>query len=199
MPTFYNPAVVLEGSIPYTDNAAQYSQNAVGVWLDCMVNNRYEHDNRTYMMGVASPSGFGGQSTAFVKLASTTLLWVSDWTVATLGRKPKIPPPQSANSNWVLLDHWEEPCMITVAADGVSPLYRISGTYFYGCKNPATAQISHGRPPWLSDSFDRSVDQNEFETGIIDSSAPNRDPFLGSFISPNAGTPVRTPAAPGVP
>ena len=60
--------------------------------------------------------------------------------------------------------------MVTVGPDGVTPLYRISGTYVYGCTDPSDdvfSDVVYPRPPWLIDAFDRFVQFGQFEEHII--------------------------------
>lgn len=178
MATHANPAKVIVQNIPFDDLGAQFIPSPNSVWADYVINNRYEEDKHTYMMGVTSPTGFQQGSSnnttnatvSFVQLASPTLLWIADWTVARFNEKPKI-PNYDIGGGWVLLDKHIEPGMLTVSADGATVLYRISGTYFFGHKNPSSKiqnDINFSRPPWLDDFVDRTVPDTMFEFNLID-------------------------------
>ena len=110
----------------------------LGTNTDYEIRSHYESDKHRYQMGITSPGGFQGASVAFVQLASPTLLLVVDWTAGQVGAKPKIPPAESLDSNWILLDEIHYLGMVNVTPDGASSYYRESGTYVYGCRNPAS-------------------------------------------------------------
>ena len=60
--------------------------------------------------------------------------------------------------------------MITVGADATTPLYRISGTYVYGCRNPdptLVRNIRFPRPPWLRDIPNRNMPFDSLEVNLI--------------------------------
>lgn len=143
------------------------TESDLGIYTDYAVVNRYEFDHGIYMMGVTSPGGFQGNSAAFVQLKAETLLWIADWTARKNGEMPGIPSFQQTDPNVVLLDTHFEPSMTEVMADGVTVVYRISGSYVYGFKNPNIANMFHGRPPWLVNSVDMTVKSENFEPGII--------------------------------
>lgn len=153
------------------DNEADFIDPGDGVFTDYLINNRYEKDKHVYMTGLTSPTPFQGQSVAFFQLSTPTLLWVADWTAAKVGAKPEIPDSDVTDSDWILMDEHYEPGMLVVAADGTSPLYRISGTFTYGHKNPSDQtikDINFSRPPWLTNDFDRTVTERDLEGSLID-------------------------------
>lgn len=161
------------------------------IFTDYVINNRFEKDKHIYMMGVSSPTPFQGASVAFCQLASPTLLWIADWTGAKFASMPPIPNSTPTDPNWILLDEHYEPSMVTVGPDGVTPLYRISGTYFYGHRNPSKATIENinfGRPPWLEDVFDLSITAAKLEQGLI-----NKPPMGATPVGPSNAAPVPTP------
>lgn len=164
-----DPAVVTIGEINITDQDSVYTDLDNGVWTDYYVMNRYEHDHHIYMMPICSPTKFQGNSTAFVQLAAPTLLWIADWTAERAGAQPTMPTPLPPSSNWILMDDHYEPAMLTIASDGITPVWRISGTYVYGNLNGEEAGPSYPRAPWMTDSFDRCVDVNMFADRIKDS------------------------------
>lgn len=151
-------AQIIEGLVLPTDDFALYEniqQNKF--FVDYQINNRYEKDRHLYMLPIASPNGFNGQSAAFVQLAAPTLLWICDWTVSKLGEQPEVPDPNiSPGFGWILLDDFWEPATAVPASDGVTILYRLSGTFVYGkiSPNPLTHRdINFGRPYWLKDAL----------------------------------------------
>lgn len=138
-----------------------------GIFTDYYIVQRYEKDKQRWMMPVTSPDGFDGDSVAFVQLAGETLLRIVDWTAERAGNAPPVPEPESQDSNLVLLDDHTEPAMLQKHPDGTL-VYRISGTYFYGFKNPSQAKREYGRPPWMSKDIECDVSDSQFEGGIID-------------------------------
>ena len=119
----------------------------------------------------SSSNPIGVNSVAFVQLAQPTLLWIADWSAARFNIQPTAPDPTPADPDWVLLDVHLEPSMLILAADAITPLYRLSGTYIYGHKNPAANtfdNINFSRPPWLSDSFNRTMPNTFLQQGLID-------------------------------
>lgn len=181
-PEFINAATVTIGQVIVSDNAAniQDSTNGVGIYTDYKIMSRYEKDRHIYMIPLATPLGFRGQSAAFAQLAAPTLLWICDWTAARWKVKPEVPNPASRDPNWVLLDdHWE-PGQEVLGPDGTSVLYRISGCYIYGHKNPNAQthrNINWTRPPWLVDVYDRSVPDSLLTRNLIDGRGGTGSPF----------------------
>ncbi len=165
-------AFITSGNINFDDEEGQFTvpdNDLFGIFTDYLINNRFEKDLHRYMAGIASPSGFQGASVSFVQLVNPTLLWICDWTAKRLNSAPPIPDPTSRDSNWVLLDECYEPSMLGLSADGVTPEYRISGTYVYGHVNPDSTtlrNISFARPPWMKDSFDRTMSTGKLMQGL---------------------------------
>ena len=142
-----------------------------GIFTDWMIYNRYEKDGHIYMMPITSPGGFQGASVAFVQLASPTLLWICDWTASRFGSQPQVPDPTPADPLWVLLDKHHELAPIVVGADGVTPLYRITGPYIYGHRVPAANMLdnmNYPKAPWLDDSIPRTIDKTTLTKNLID-------------------------------
>lgn len=156
---------------PFTNipTALTQTTDPYGVYTDYIIRNMYETDGHIYQMGITSPGGFQGNSVAFVQLAAATLLWICEWTAARFNSKPNIPNPTPSDPNWVLLDTMVEPVSLVLAADAATPYYRINGVYYYGHKNPAKAQLTYGRPPWIVDKFDRFVTQDQLQSNLSDS------------------------------
>ncbi len=141
------------------------------VWDDFSVVSHYERDGRRYMLGVTAPTGFGGDTAAFVQLAKPTLLWIAHWTIARWKEKPPVPKRDLGDDRWVWLDEHLDVPHVTIAPDGVTPFFRISGLYVYGCKRPAEVILddaAFAKPPWLDDEIDRSLPQALLERNIID-------------------------------
>lgn len=151
-------SVITNGIQASTDILGKYAETTQS-WTDWMVYNVYGRDNNVYMMGITSPSGFNGNKAVFCKLATETQIWCCDWTACSFIGQPTIPSSTPNDSRWVYLSKDMETASIAVAADGVTPIYRISGKYYYGCTDPNTEMlndISYARPPWLDNTFDRS-------------------------------------------
>lgn len=184
-------AVVVVGEVEFDDQKAKFLPASKGtVWADFEMYNRYENDGHRYMMGITSPQGFNGASSAFVQLAAPTLMWVCDWTAMKQGDVPDIPDPVAYGS-WVLLDiHLELPD-VNVAADGVTPVYRVSGVYFYGNLAPnynVFANVVFPKPPYLEDGAGlRLVPYSKVVHNISDYATTT-----GPTISPGGPTVARS-------
>ncbi|MDO8671337.1 MAG: hypothetical protein Q7O66_07885 [Dehalococcoidia bacterium] len=168
-------AQVVVSPVPADGNSANFIEaiEAAGVFTDYRIIHRYENDGHVYMAGITSPGGFQGNKAAFFKLASDTLLWIADWTAARLGSQPEVPKPTAlADQNWVLLDRIIEVRNVVVGPDGVSPLYRITGTYVYGQKSPSDDvfdDVEYPKPPWLdSTGIQRRVVTGSVVDGLIE-------------------------------
>jgi hypothetical protein len=171
-------ATVTVGPIETDDTFGEYDLNAQadGIFGDYEINNYYESDKHVYMMGVTSPGGNpSGGTVAFCQLAMPTLLWLCDWTALKWGEKPNIPDPNRlADPGWVLMDEHYATAKIdaTVEADADAVLYRISGLFLYGHRNPDQIVLHHvrfGRPPYLNDFVTRSISEEFFTANLIDS------------------------------
>lgn len=175
------PAVVTVSPFPFTNSdgkfAADPGSEDVSIFTDFLVVSKLEKDHHRYMMGVTSPGGnTDGTLVSFVQLASPTLLWICDWTAEKWEECPSIPDPKPNDSDWILLDEFVEPGMVVVTANGVTPKYRISGTYVYGHKRPNPNILRNANfslPPWLQDVFNRTVPDNALTKNLIDSPAAN--------------------------
>jgi hypothetical protein len=74
------------------------------------------------------------------------------WSIMRFKLMPPIPPPIPPNpSNEVYLFRRVSPMMILPGADGVTPIYRISGIYTFACLKPHDpTQIQGGSPPFTT-------------------------------------------------
>lgn len=168
------PLSVTIGEIDFDDELGKYQDAEIGVWTDYKTSCSYQNDRQTWMLPVASPSGFTGSSVGFCKLASPTLTLLVNWTACKFGTQPKVPDNTLDNANWVFLSSVVNPAMVTVGPDGVTPLYRVTGMYVYGLKNPSSGiltDVSFPKPPWLDDSIDRSMPAAKLEKGLIQKGA----------------------------
>lgn len=160
-------AVVAVGTVTISDNDAQYTPDEI--FTDYAINNRYEKDDAKYMAGLTSPGSFGGQSVAFFQLHTPTLLWVSDWTAEKLNGIPDVPDPDAVDDSWELLDSHVELADIKFLPDGVTPVYRVSGTYVYGNKNPSDSIFSDvvfGISPEFKTTPPRTISLQDLDKSI---------------------------------
>ncbi len=163
-------ASVIVGEVPFDDETALFKQNIGGVWSDFKMINRYENDSHRYMMGITSSVPFNNSKASFCQLAQPTLIWIVDFTVSKAGEVPEVPNPEVAG--WVLLDMQLELNDTQVAADGRTPYFRISGTYFYGAinQNPNIFNnVVFPKPPYLENiPYPRTVPLGKVVTGMSD-------------------------------
>lgn len=164
------PSPPQEGLTLPTDALGILAPPIDGIQVDMAVECRYEKDGHIYMLGLTSPTPFQGSSVAFVQLASPTLLFIADWTACKMGAQPEIPDPNINDPNWVLLDdHWE-PVAPTVPADILNRVYRISGCYVYGHRNPAILTYQNVTFPlksWMQNSIDRTVPLSKITPNLL--------------------------------
>ena len=168
-------AIVMVGEIDFNDDEEGQWDDDGSDWIftDYYITNRYEDDPHIYMGGMTSPTPFNGASVSFVQLSSRTLLWIADWTASKIGEKPLIPDPTSNDVNWKFLGKIPETSMVVVGPDGISDLFRVSGTYFYGHTNPSSSTFDlmlFPRPPWLKDVVDRTIPNDMLARNLIDGS-----------------------------
>lgn len=173
------PIKVVDDILEFDDSDGKYVQDGDGsnVYGDYVVKNRYEKDGHRYMLSMTTPTGYNGNTVSVIQLGNPTLLWIADWTCSRIGIKPFIPPSTNTDPNWVLLDEHLEPEMLVLMPDGVTPVYRISGTYVYAHLNPAAAlnrNVNFGRPPWMEDVFDRTVPDSMYQNSIINTTTPQQ-------------------------
>ncbi len=131
------------------DNLALYrdENEPLDQYTDYVIKNQYHKGGNKWMLGIASPTGFQGDTVSFVQLALPTLIWVADWSAARANSPPEIPSPELVgklaspdfNTNkWILLNKDIETVgIVELEADGRVPTYRISGTYIYGNTQPS--------------------------------------------------------------
>ncbi len=167
------------------------SDDAHAIWADFQVINYFEYDYHRYMAGITSPAGFKGDKAAFFQLATPTLFWMSRWTACRIAVPPDIPDPTKVlDPDWVLLDSNYEPAHVVVMPDTINPVYRISGLFVYGHKDPLKrgsiqALMNYGRPPWLTTAIPRNVKYGNKEVAEL----------IDGFGSPTGRMP--TPGNPG--
>lgn len=154
-----------------------------GIWTDYWIVNHYETDRHRYMMPIASPNGFDGNQVAFVQMAAETILWICDWTCERIGQQPTLPTPAPPDDNAVLLDDHYEPAQLLLSADGTYIVWRISGTYAYGFKDPRKPILTFPRPPWIKDTVDRLLNTANFQPSIKDQGSPGAGEGGSAFDS----------------
>ena len=165
------------------DSSAKFFTNYAGVITDYEVRSKYYKDGHVYALGCASPAGFRGVTTAFVQLSSSVLLWIADWTVQSNGAEPIIPSPFLVSQKfgfrtigargdpiWILMDEHYEAAQIELDGDGITPIYRLSGIYVFGCLNPSSVtvrDIVFPKSPYVKDGPPREYDERGMVNGII--------------------------------
>ena len=152
---------IIEGDVP-DDEQTLFAGSALGgsapsCFDDYLIINRFESDGNRYLSGLTSPDGFDGDQVAFWQLATETMIWICDWTVEVSSEQQPPMPAETAPDGWVFLDKSMTPSSNMVQGDGGTPIWRISGTYVYGAKNPKTVTPFYPRPPWITDTLNRDV------------------------------------------
>lgn len=162
------------GSVTITDYGSKVDvSNGNGI-TDYEVRSKYYKFESKYVMSITSPNNYKGMGCAFVQLAKPTLLWVCKWTALRLGAKPAVPSPIPKDKNWILLDSCPETVSLNVTPSGDVPMYRMSGVYVYGHRNPSTNifnDVAFPIPPFLDDtSFTRTITNSDLDSSIADDS-----------------------------
>lgn len=115
-------------------------------------------------------------------LSAPTTNVVVEWTAERVGSPPVIPSRKHADPNLVLVRSQVEPASVTIAADGVTPVFRVSGKYVYGALAPTgdTSTIFLGMVPYLQlQEPDLTLRPEHVGHGIIDRGDPYQPPAYG--------------------
>ena len=159
------------------------------------VRHRYEGDPHIYMLGTTADPTASPYSdpVAFVQLSQETRLWICEWSATRWGEKPKMPDYRIADTGWVFMKAIFQPEQTLVGADGVSVVYKVSGTYIYGRRRPSpliTSEMTFPVPPFFDGitNTERSFSADMFQQGIIQPpggqlTAPSGGVYIGPFPS----------------
>lgn len=167
---------VTAGNVDFTatDNIGKYDEQAntsEAPITDYEIYNEYQYDYHIYGAGVTAPEGFAGSSLSLFQLCTPTLLWICRWTGCRFSQCPQYPDTTPNDNNWVLMDKIPQAPDITLAPDGVTPLYRFSGIYVYMHKNPSVNtynNVNFARPPWIENTFNRTIPNAQKTKNLID-------------------------------
>lgn len=145
-------------------------QEGATIWTDYTIFSRFEKKHHKYNLGLTSPGGYKGRTTATCQTANPVLLWICEWMACRSKEKPIVPSKDPCSDDWELLDDHYEPAMMKAAADGVTPVWMIRGVYVYAHKNPTAepeTYMNFPRPPWLREMGDRALDSDMFADDLI--------------------------------
>jgi hypothetical protein len=169
-----------------TDNKAKFVTRQNSANRDYVIINKYFCRGKKYMLGITSPGGFRGNTVAFARTCAPTILWVCDWSASEENSMPLIPDPfNTVDKNWVLLDVNLQLKNIKLIADGVAPVYRWSGTYYFGQKNPNPTYFPNFNvplPSYLEDVFTRTIPPGQLKRSLID-----KGENIGGFLTSRSG------------
>ena len=165
--------VVQQGPVTYDANPGQIADpgNYTGICVEYFFENSYENDRHTYMASQTSATPFNNSTVGFVKVGNPTTLWICEWTACQLGAKPMAPNPIPESSGWVLLDVQPTLAGKSIVTDAQTPIYRISGVYVYGRKNPADNVYEDAVfpvYPWIANTEGRQMLTSDLKKGLID-------------------------------
>lgn len=162
---------ITQAQVQYDDNLGEYNLNFPGIFADYLFINHYEQDRHIYMASQTSETPFNGSKVGFVRVGSNTLLWICEWTACQVGAQPQIPDPVPESTGWVLLDVQPSLAGKSLITDGTSPIYRVSGVYIYGHKNPDPDIYKNAvfpLYPWVGNGNDRQMSQSNIIKGMMD-------------------------------
>lgn len=169
-------AQITLGDVSATSEDAVYKgADDLTIFTDYEIVDKQIWNPQTLMIPVSSPTGFAGASVAFCQMANPTCLRYVSWSARRCAQQPDVPDPTQVSARWVLLRIITAPAVMEVAADGVTPIYRLAGTYIYGLRNPGNSPLSafqtvqYPNAPYFDDSFatGRNMPASALVPGLI--------------------------------
>jgi hypothetical protein len=160
--------VITGGSGPYSgefrlNSAEELSPAIPGGITDTAPYDHYEIENEyTEDAGVrqlpGTGSGASAAHSAFVTVHGGMMQLVCTFACKRQGKPPILPQKEPADSNYVYLGSSLTPAGLEIGADGVSPVYTVSGVYRYGVVDPDTVTYYAPFPPFLADRLASQTD-----------------------------------------
>ena len=143
-----------------------------GPYTDYRITTQYDDVATVIQVPVAGPPGTpsailtlgGGMSSAMVS-----------WTAESYGKPPTMPHPDHSDDNYTYMQGQILGENVVVGIDGVTPIYRVSGTYKYALKRPRTAKddIFLGLVPSLTlEPGQGTISYTSYRHGITDPGEP---------------------------
>ena len=135
----------------YADLAAAGAAGAgaaapgVGFYEHYTLTSTYRHDSGA----VALPSTRPGEPKAVVRLHNPSMDLVVEFSAARVGGPPAVPDPTEAGPDVVYRRGSVSAGHIELAADGVTPVYTVSGLYEFEVLDPCAVSITAPVPPYL--------------------------------------------------
>jgi hypothetical protein len=160
--------VSISSTAPDDKNALRTDSSEPGVYTRYMVDQNTTLDTNVFQMPVASP----GEKPVIIQTGEAVSSRRVEWYAEKVGAPPFVPNPKSNDPNMVLKKAQVAPQEMGLAADGVSPIYRVKGCYDYIFIDPTLAFMSSALVPWLNQVLNslRSA-PFAFKHGIIDNAA----------------------------
>lgn len=103
------------------------------------------------LTGGGMPPGQGRRASIVTVSGGLTTLVVT-WAASRTGMPPVLPAKESADPNFVYIDGDIIPAQVRIAGDGYSPIYAVSGSYYYTALNPDAVAYAAPVPPFLADA-----------------------------------------------
>jgi hypothetical protein len=178
---------ILFGTLGPTDtNALVSTEDPYGVYTEFEANVTYENPQNVHQLAIAAPvqAGQVGAQCAFVQTGGPVTRVVHDWIARRVGAQPDNPDRLSdTDSNLVLLEEKIKPASVTVAADGVSLEYQVTGQYIYGVKDVSKLTVQHPVPPWINNRAgdvqnSLALLDQRFIQGVFDAAPPMQQNIL---------------------
>jgi hypothetical protein len=140
------PSQITISSTQPDDKQALRSTTESGMYTRYMVDQKTELNTNTFQMPVASPN----EKPAIIQTGEAVASRRVEWSAEKVGSPPYVPNPKSNDPNMVLTKAQIAPQELGLAADGVSPIYRVKGCYDYVFLDPTKAYMTAALPPWMS-------------------------------------------------
>lgn len=155
---------------------AYQSTLTTGMYDDYPVRSRYVTDMGVIQLPVTSSDP--NVTAVFIQMHAPIAKRIVDMDVSSTGSRPQLPQdPALTDSNQVLLSSELAPDAMNLSGDGITPTWRMRGSYEIGFVNRNNASVTAAVPPWLSLStlnVGANPDKNpswttaDFITGILD-------------------------------
>ncbi len=128
------------------DDAGDYdSTDPQGPYSEFQMRTRYEPDTQTVVLATAK----SGAPAAAVQLGEQTMTAIVEWSAERYASVPQIPPTDTGDPNAIFLRSEFNPEEVELAADGTTPIYKLSGRYYYSYLDQSKAQLNFPTPSYM--------------------------------------------------
>ena len=157
-------ATTSDSAILETPSALYADDPMSGVWEHFTCTNHYTHREGVAVL----ESTKEGEDPKAVRLHNPSLSLTVEFSGKRTGGPPIIPDPKASPKHWVYTGGTISPQALDVAADGVTPVYAISGVLNYRCLKPCNAPLVTPFSPFLdTDLIGKTLETAAYRTWTI--------------------------------